>query len=409
MIISDENLLLWKQLHDETEGLKKPGALNDLISPQVIPELERGIIRVINRFLDEGAWHLGLKIFIQKELRNDLAHRLDANRPKEEEGLERWAQQIFEEQKFGIVFNSLEKYDNEFSELLCTMVHPLLKVAGLPLGGVSFLFFMGNYGFTPFGIHKDAKGEEGFLFHLGPGIKEFYSWDIEALNKIEHYTKVFHDIDEMLPSSKKHELLPGSVMFIPSQVYHIGRSDTFSLSIVMDYINPSKDYLYKELAIEIAEEPVLPTEKSHFLNPLPTSKDKPIPEDYIDSDSLSNKFLHALQKRIAKLQSQAGMLLSGIAGKNKILPNGDFKFRGKPVFPITFYKNDAGKVILFARGHAINITDNKNILRVITELNNGKIFSFQSLKNQDLSDWDLIDIYGFLNDLYQFDAIDIIL
>ena len=33
--------------------------------------------------------------------------------------------------------------------------------------------FIGNYGFTPFGVHKENIGEEGFLFHMGPGKKTF--------------------------------------------------------------------------------------------------------------------------------------------------------------------------------------------------------------------------------------------
>jgi len=115
---------------------------------------------------------------------------------------------------------------------MCSIISPLLKKAGLPLGGLSFLFFMGNYGFTPFGIHKEAKGEEGFLFHLGPADKKFYTWDIEEYNKIEHNAKVFHEVDEMLPVAKCYELNRKSVMFIPHHLYHIGNTEDFSLILL---------------------------------------------------------------------------------------------------------------------------------------------------------------------------------
>ncbi|MFT6337418.1 MAG: hypothetical protein ACJATI_004181, partial [Halioglobus sp.] len=178
----------WKSLYTKTNGLTKPNSIDNLLLAEERIKLEKSIIQVLNSFLDKGETHVGIKIYVEKVLRNDFVEVMASNRPQKNESLEDWSAKIFGDNKFGVVFNSLESYDNEIGELMCSIVSPLLEHAGLPLGGLSFLFFMGNYDFTPFGIHKEAIGEEGFLFHLGPGEKEFYTWDTEEFNAVAHNT-----------------------------------------------------------------------------------------------------------------------------------------------------------------------------------------------------------------------------
>lgn len=45
---------------------------------------------------------------------------------------------------------------------------------GFPIGGIEFFAFIGNYGYTQRGIHKDA--EHTVFLHLGPGEKIIHIW-----------------------------------------------------------------------------------------------------------------------------------------------------------------------------------------------------------------------------------------
>ncbi len=339
-------------------------------------------------------------------LRNDLVPKIALTRPQADQTLEEWALKVFEGGKFGLVFNSLEEYDNELAVIMSSITAPLIKTAGLPLGGLSFLFFMGNYGFTPFGIHKESKGEEGFLFHLGPGKKEFYAWDDEELNKIEYFTKVFHDeIDEMLPSSKKYLLTSGSAMFIPNQVYHIANTTEFSLSVVMDYINPSMDTLEKELAKAIASSKYTSVNINPYLSPVQL-EDKQSSQ-ILNSDSIMSQFKRAFDRRLLRLKSNGGILKKSITNRKSRVPNGLFSISSKKSFPILLHETASKDVIVFARGHEISMKPHPQLQYVIDQLNSTNGISFTQLQGLLLPKWDMVDIYSLISKLLVAEAVEV--
>jgi hypothetical protein len=405
MKLNMDRIEKWSSLFKKTNGLSTPSSIDKLLLPEEIYILEKTIIKVLNGFFDKGETHAGIKIYVEKELRNDFIDVMASNRPQENETLEEWGIKIFGDDKFGVIFNSLESYDNEIGEIMCSIVEPLLKQAGLPLGGLSFLFFMGNYGFTPFGIHKEAIGEEGFLFHLGPGEKEFYTWDTEELNEIEHNTMVFHEVEEMLPASKKYILKPSSVMFIPHQVYHIGNTNEFSLSVVMDYINPSKEFLEQELAKEVSKGDIILNKNKNYLKPI---RDENNNHELIDPESISKKFSYALDKRILQLKSNGGLLNPSNINNKIRLPNGEFSFKGKAIFPIFSLDAGNGKLLMLARGNEIVVKYNENLTVILARLNEGELLTLQTLRDYFLPEWDLVEVYSFVSDLIEFEAIDLV-
>ena len=208
----------WKQLYNKTNELTKVYSSKQFIAPEKILLYQNLIKDCLKVFIERGELHLGLKTFIDRNLTSAFDHQLMNTPFEEEESLEKWTGKVFKNNKFGMVLNYLELLNGEFTETLAKDVEPLFSLAGLPLGGISFLTFIGNYGFTPFGIHKDSTGEDGILFHLGPGIKKFYTWDDPKYNSLMHHTKVFHDVESMLPEATCYLLNPGDALFIPHNV-----------------------------------------------------------------------------------------------------------------------------------------------------------------------------------------------
>jgi hypothetical protein len=264
---------------------------------------------------------------------------------------------------------------------------------------------MGNYGFTPFGIHKEAKGEEGFLFHMGPSNKTFYTWDIEEYNAIEHNTEVFHNVSEMLPMAKPYELSPKSVMFIPNHLYHIANTEDFSFSVVMDYINPSREAMENMIAEKIANE----------IKDAPKNKDYFAPMDWngsldwnllLDRTSWEEKYKHTLQRYVARLQSNHGILLPAIPEVGSNFRPEDFAIKGKPLFPLIEYQDQQQQLFVMTRGKEIPVKKNSNLSQVLTDLNEGKTFAFQDLKKLLLEDWELPNLYEFVSDLLEFAAVE---
>lgn len=404
---NEKNSETWKKLYQNSQELTKPTSIDNILSDDDVTFLKQELKNIINWFLDKGELHKGIKVYINHELQNGIAEEMAANRPEEHETIEQWCMKLFGDQKFGVVFNSLETFSNEFTERMCQIVAPLLQKAGMPLGGLSFLFFMGNYGFTPFGIHKEAKGEEGFLFHLGPNHKDFYTWDIEEYNQIEHNTKVFHEVDTMLPSSTKYPLKAKSAMFIPHHVYHIAKTDEFSLSVVMDYINPSRDYLEKIIATQIASSELIKNPKVGYLPPVDTTTEELDWNSLLNPKTWENKYKNTLTKYITKLKSNAGVLNPSILQNNEGLLNPPFQIMGKTIFPLLIHTENTEKTCIMARGNEVVVSNNSQLSTIIEKLNTGEIISFDELQNHLTPTWELMDVFDFVSQLARVEAITI--
>jgi hypothetical protein len=325
------------------------------------------------------------------------------NPPSLNDTLESWSYKIFGKEKFGMVLNNLEEYSNSFSEKVAIIVKPLLERSGLPLGGLSFLFFMGNYGFTPFGIHKEAVGEEGILFHLGPGPKEFYTWDNSKYNAIEHNTEVFHNIDKMLPDAKRYNLEPGDAMFIPHQVYHIANSSDFSISFVMDYINPPTDFFENQLLKTAGEEDLL--NNNTFQKPVNFKAPFSKLYTFLNQKSFQHKLETAFQRKVLCLKSNVGILHKSNSVNGVGFSNGDFSISSRVIFPLFIEELTNDKTIIYARGHRITKKYHPRLSQLIRELNEGSSLKIECLKKILLPIWDLIEILSIVQDLIRVDAI----
>lgn len=395
---------IWSQLYQDSAQLSKPAQARKLIPTALQSEIIATIRQVLNEFISRGNLHLGMKTYVNHTLRNDLSQKMMDKPPANYSDLESWATAIFGEDKFGIVLNNLEAYGNHFPELAARLVKPLLEKAGLPLQGLSFLFFMGDYGFTPFGVHKESVGEEGILFHLGPGTKQFYTWDDPEYNAIAHNTQVFHDFDEMLPKATCHELQPGDAVFIPHQVYHIANTSEFSISFVMDYINPPTDRFENQLAKIVSEENL--TVQDGYLPPLNLSGPASEWSQMLNFQSICQKAATAFRRKMLAHISNGGLQKPSLQ-VNKPWPNGAFSITGKPIFPIQTDVQSAEKILLFARGHRIEVGQHPGLTAIISSLNAGKTISFEVLQDKLLPTWQLSEIFALTDKLSRIEAVSL--
>ncbi len=393
----------WKQLLNDTNQLKKPNSAKQLVSKNDIEELQPLLIDVLNGFLAKEDIHIGLKIYINHQLRNDYIEKLVTNPPRKGTPLEDWSKEIFGDQKFGMILIGLEQYSNAFAEKAATIVKPLLENAGMPLNGLSFLFFMGNYGFTPFGIHKEATGEEGILFHLGPGTKQFYTWDDPKYNNIEHNTEVFHNVLDMIPDAEEYELQPGDAMFIPHYVYHIANTSEFSSSFVLDYINPPKDSFENQLLAETAGDALV--HHTTYQKPIQLNAPKDALTHILDFDSIQQKLQTSFNRKMQRLQSNGGIKRKSRSINTFIPQSENYVLKGKKIFPLYLEQQDANQVLIFARGHQITKRNHPNLPDLIARFNNEETFTLTQLRTILEPTWDLIDVFGFIQDLLKTEAV----
>lgn len=399
------NSISWDQFLQDTSSLVKPSQAKQLISASEIDSIQELLIEVLSGFLAKKDIHIGLKVYINKELRHEYLEKMIAHPPGKNQSLEQWSKKIFGDQKFGMILIGLEEYSNAFAEKAAEIIHPLLKKAGMPLNGLSFLFFMGNYGFTPFGIHKESTGEDGILFHLGPGHKKFYTWDDPKYNGIAHNAEVFHNIQDMIDSGEEYILKPGDAMFIPHYVYHVADTPDFSMSFVLDYINPPIDQFENELLQLAGEE----NYKLHegYSSPVELDENQASLNQRIDLVSIGKKLELVFERKITALKSNGGIRRKSILSQQQFPGSGNFKVLGKKIFPLVLDEKDSNGILLFARGHRIPVKKNPGLSVLVQKLNSGKSLSFDAMQKLLLPNWDLVDLYGLIQDLLTIEAIQL--
>jgi hypothetical protein len=110
------------------------------------------------------------------------------------------------------------------------MLEPLFRALGkAPQCGADFYSFLGNYGYTPFGVHDDT--DHSLLWHLGPAPKTAYIWPRTTYIHLTHGTLATTEYKELLPYASRFDLKAGDLLFIPQGDFHILETQDFSATL----------------------------------------------------------------------------------------------------------------------------------------------------------------------------------
>ncbi|WP_338844709.1 hypothetical protein V8J88_13775 [Massilia sp. W12] len=139
--------------------------------------------------------------------------------------------QACESEQFCVTFNGLSAWSQEFAQMMQQeMLRSLFQAMnGVPHAGCDFYAFIGNYGFTPFGVHDDL--DHSLLWHLGPGVKHAYLWPRAEYTRLTGGVMASTSYQDLLPHAIKVCLHPGDLLFIPMGDFHI--LDTPAFSVMM--------------------------------------------------------------------------------------------------------------------------------------------------------------------------------
>lgn len=124
-------------------------------------------------------------------------------------------------EQYCVTFNGLSAWCPEFAEeMQREMLAPLFaELGGAPRAGCDFYTFIGNYGYTPFGVHDDV--DHSLLWHLGPGKKTAYVWPRAEYQALTGGTLATTEYQHLLPHARRYELSPGDLLCIPLGDFHV--------------------------------------------------------------------------------------------------------------------------------------------------------------------------------------------
>ncbi|SFB54314.1 hypothetical protein [Algoriphagus aquimarinus] len=384
----------WDELLVKTCGLTSPGMVKSLLSIKECETLLALISKANGNFAKANKPFNGLKIFKDRRQDNSQNERFVNDPPHDNEALTTWYKRFFQGEAFGLIMNFLEVYENEIVEEMAIHVAPLLEKRGTPWAGLSTLFFMGDYGYTPFGVHRDSPGEDGILFHLGPATKIFYIWETDVYNKLTNHAESYHNVEEILHAATPYILEPGDAISFPDDMYHVANTEEFSVSLVLDYRRGAKNTIKERLIKEMLKVNI---ENNSLL-------------EHVDESELLSAldFQKESEAAVTRLKLRLGSN-GGFDKKSRITPftidlAGTYKL--KAPFRLNVINQQENKVLVFSRGHEIFTRQSSFLVEVIESLNSGESLNLPTLNIEFVPDSPSMTVFEFIIKLGETDVLE---
>jgi hypothetical protein len=412
----------WDNFLIESENFSKTNVFKNVISEEDLIFLHSEIIKTLQEIYRHKTSQYGFRVFIDGNVQDkEYMSHLIKNPPTDQESIENYTERVFNDQKFGMIINRTEKFSENISNHILLKMQPLLDKVGIPLTGLEMTVFIGNYGWTPLGIHVDIRGENIMHFHLGPGPKTMYNWEWEAYKKLTNKKENNKEIEPLLPYADEYPFEKGDFYFMPWNKYHIGFSDQLSVGVVIGFNNPTKNTFAKKILDSIYLQFL--NDDKQILNP---DNNTSIDASFSEVQSVINldenlkklsfidllKYLHREFK--LAIISNGGWSNIPITLKDKIqydIDNYEVLEHKKIITPYpykTYCEKVGEELVLFARGYKVKIKYHKELITIIDKLNNNKEEEVKQLLEVLSKDWPIEAGLYFLSLLYDKRAINIV-
>lgn len=397
----------WNNFLESTNILKKTKVFHNCMQKQETASMREDVMKIIRLIAINNIPEFGFRLYIEGKniASKELSSFFENFAPGNDEKFEEWSERAFGDKKFGIIINRGEKFNPILVEKIAKKITPLTEKVGIPRLGVTFTIFIGNYGWTPLGIHTDGLGENVMHFHLGKGGKTMYTWDVETYEKLVEPANRFNNtkIEEILDNANVFDFEDGDIYFMPYGDYHVGKSDELSIGLTLWFNNHTESALARKvidiLLLNNLEESyeILPMDTSPYCD-LENFEDvkKLFQNDFADKNFLTMLESTYRDYKMA-LYSNAGFWEPPFPKAEKIDHNLNFKIKIKEPFKIIYYSDSL--LNLFIRGKKISLINNSSILDLIKKLNNGEELGKETVFNiLDIS-WNL-DIKKYVLDIF---------
>jgi hypothetical protein len=412
----------WDNFLRDSGNFTKTKVYKDVISKDDVNLLKDEAVKILQEIYSHKTTNYGFRVYLDgKDQDNDYISKLFEKPPTEKEKIENYANRIFEKQKFGMIINRTEKFSEKVSHNILLKLQPLLDKIGIPLTGLEMTLFIGNYGWTPLGVHIDNIGEQIMHFHLGPGPKTMCNWDVEKYTELTGKKDNNKDIEPLLLYADKYPFETGDFYYMPWNKYHIGFSDELSVGFVVGFNNPTKKGFTSAILNSIHQQYI--NDDKEILSP---NKETDIDLTFDNIESVINlsenlkkmtfidllKYLHK-EFKLAIL-SNGGWANIPMTLHDKIKYDIDCYeiLENKKIitpYPFkTYYEKIEEELVIFARGYKVKIKYHNELITIIEKLNQNKEEEVNELLKILKQDWPIEAGLYFLSLLYDKRAISII-
>ncbi|MDA0565658.1 hypothetical protein LG943_15225 [Streptomonospora sp. S1-112] len=299
-----------------------------------------------------------------------------ADPPGPDERVEDWGKRVFAGRTFSVMVNAAERWSEPVARAAAELFAPAREAFGIPQHLYRVSLFMGDYGFTPSGVHRDVGRDERVLhLNVGPGRKTFHSWPVETYRRLTGTTRATFDPDPLLPHADTHEMRPGDLLMLNVSRYHVGHSAELSATFGFEMSKMTAREVVREAAAaalgEVLDAGADPVGRGPGF--------APVPVDYTDLDwaglpaaRLDAWLADAVETYTARQRSNAGLSLSPVP-----LPEVDAAalaagaVRLAAPFPLVV-REHADRCDVYVRGRRVTVPRADALLGLVERLSTGE-------------------------------------
>lgn len=413
----------WNEILQETGNFALPGVKHNVLQENDKINFNQWIFDVIRYVCTTKTDAYGFRVYVNGAIVNEdyLKEYVYPHIPSiDDHDGSQWIKAVFQDQKFGIILNYSEKFSIQIAERLSVLVQPLIEEIGVPSNGMHTTVFIGNYGFTPLGIHQDHFGANVIHFHLGPGDKTMYTWNEELFESINGGDKT---LDEVLPFATPHHFHEGDLFFMPWDQYHIGRTDDVSIGLTVWFDNHSNAALFerilKTISLEFQNSDLKQiTKMQRGIKNIDLSSIDTVFKAYKIASELSFKDL--LKEVFADFKIALFSNCGWTAIPVTVEQTSDFKvdedfgrmdnINIQVPYPFKLYhtKENEQEITIYARGSKITMKYHQLLIDIINRLNNHEVINTNTLLSDLDKEWPVQAGQYFIAMLYNKRAIHIV-
>ncbi|MFD0963730.1 hypothetical protein [Pseudofulvibacter geojedonensis] len=382
----------WEYFIDYTGNMTVPSVVKNTFNNDV-GILRESIFEMLQNLKKDKSL-IPWRVWVEGELDKGLKDRIIKDPVKSEDDFLDWEKRHFGNKKYGIILNTGQRYSEKGRDVISEYFKPFLK-DNTPFGGINFSIFIGNYGWTPIGIHEDHTGSFVMHFHLGPGSKTMYMWDRANYKESLEGGENNDNPEKYLPfADYKCDFTEGDVFFMPWNYYHIGRSDQTSLGLTVWFNYTTVDGLLngvwesglKEVNGENLNDELLVSNVKDVgsIDDIDITLSK-LDEDKLD-ETLKEFIYQELDDYSGALKSSDWYDSGDIKDANHAIEiNEDMYLRINK--SSIHYRQDGDSIKLFHRGDKVSFHNHDDIIKLVSELNNGKEVQVKKLLSGLFQDW----------------------
>ncbi|WP_137294887.1 hypothetical protein [Nocardioides dongxiaopingii] len=325
-------------------------------APQLREHLDdTTVVDLLRRALDDPAARRMLKVTVDGTQSTATTERVVGAPPREGETTREWTRRLFGTARVGVGLNGVQRWSEQLTRVFAEVMAPVWDHCEHGWVDLRLTLFLGNYGFTDGGAHRDVGHPERVIhLNLGPAPKVFHTWTPDEFAAATGGLGAVRVPPFPLGSARSASFGPHELFVLNVSDFHVADNDEHSVSVAVEMIRRTPAEVLAEVAGRLA--PV--SQRSAAAAFLSAGGEADDVRRLLAGADLGARFAEAVDDLAARSRSNAGFRGSPRPRTDQAPPG---PVRRRPTYPLE--RGSGG--VLHARGSALRLPGQERELAAV--------------------------------------------